>query len=144
MGSWRGHEAIPRDFHLVDTLRTQNERLREQNAILAQGNESLLTQHEEMAKYCSSVSALADAIIELKDKFNEEKEKTDTTADSLLMLWGQLAASGVVSEVRQHRRRKLGINANAMISVIPTRPAAPALGLPASEAIAASDTSSDA
>eukprot|EP00966_Prymnesium_polylepis_P048643 1126253-Prymnesium_polylepis.1 len=80
---------------VVRNVRKQNEWLLEQNKALQESNAFLHKQNKEMAKYCSSISGLGDAVVKLNDRVDCEREKGGHVADSLIMLWGQLAAHGV-------------------------------------------------
>lgn len=86
---------------VVRNVRKQNEWLLEQNKALQESNAFLHEQNKEMAKYCSSISGLGDAVVKLNERVDCEREKGGHVADSLIMLWGQLAANGVVTEQRQ-------------------------------------------
>ena len=99
----------------LGALKKQNDHdLIEMNAALAQ-------QNEEMKKYCSSISAIADIVVQMKTETEENKQTVRDVGDSLIMLWGQLAANGVVFEERQRTRRVTA----------PVLPAAPVNGVSA-------------
>ena len=97
--------------------------LKKQNDHLVAMNATLLDQNDEFKRYCDSISGMADTLVEMKIELIEEKQQVADIGDSLIMLWGQLAAGGVIAESRQRR-------------FIPVSPAAPVAGTPAKKAIA--------
>jgi hypothetical protein len=131
---------------VVRNVRKQNEWLLEQNKALRGSNAFLHEQNREMAKYCSSISDLGDAVVKLNDRVDSEHEKGSNVADSLIMLWGQLAAHGVVAEQRQ--RRNLVLSAAGSPSSCtspssedsrPVSPAAPVVGTKTDEMVYGKD-----
>ena len=106
----------------LQACKRQNDKLRETNSTLIEQNEQIWAQNEEMKKYCASISAIADIVMQAKHETAETKEHLHEIGDSLIMLWGQLAAHGVVGELRQRVRA-------------PPRPCNPVMGVPADIAL---------
>lgn len=81
--------------------------MKKQNDDLTQTNAALKKQNHEMKKYCSSISAIADIVVKMKEDTEATKLCTRDVGDSLIKLWGQLAATGVLHERRQRTARVL-------------------------------------
>jgi len=75
--------------------------IKKQKDYLEQQNDTLAHQNAEFKRYCSSISGMADILVTMKGELEEEKRKVRDIGDSLIMLWGQLAAGGVIAEERQ-------------------------------------------
>lgn len=102
----------------LNTMKAQNDHLILTNATLVEQNQALVAQNEEFKKYMKSLSDIADNQIKMQHNFEHNKMSIKDIGDSLVMLWGQLTATGVVDEKRQQ---------------VPRSPPAPVAGVAATE-----------
>ena len=125
--------------HVVRTLRAQNELLVVQNATLQAKNAELESERADMRKYCSSIT---DTAAQLLTRMEYEEKKSAHIADSLIMLWGQLATNGYVTGQLDPLTYGYHDMSPVSPSATPLSPSATIAGISAKFALAAPDSPS--